>query len=63
MWVSEVKFQHTKGGPSFMELGAFAPGAVHVVVATWAQDPRDGVQNYHKSRVKDSCLGEVDGLH
>lgn len=37
MWVSEVKFQHTKECPSFMELEHLHPG---VVTLSWLHEPR-----------------------
>lgn len=45
MWVSEVKFQCTKEVPILHRALAFSPGVIHVVMATWVQDPRDGAQN------------------
>lgn len=45
MRVSEVKFQHTEEGPILHRALVFSPGVVCVVMATWVQDPRDGVQN------------------
>lgn len=42
MRVLEVKFQCIKEVPIFHRALSFAPGVVHVVMATQARDPRDG---------------------
>lgn len=42
MRVSEVEFQGTKKVPILLRGLAFTPGVIRVVMATRAQDPRDG---------------------